>query len=126
MKHLVFVYGTLKKGHGNNGLLCNSRFVGNGVTQDRFWMLSGGFPVLLRGNEAQASGEVYEVDTNTLSRLDRLESNGVMYNREATTVMVQGVPTVCLAYIGVENFWRGHVAHLHAVPVADGQYNWGQ
>lgn len=79
---LVFVYGSLKRGFHNNDLLDTSYFVGTGTTPPDFEMYSaGGFPVIVYGDKS-ITGEVYLVDEPTLKRLDRLESNGHMYQRE--------------------------------------------
>ena len=69
----VAVYGTLRQGNGNNILLSNSNFLGKGKTLPKFEMFSlGGFPGITEGS-TRITVEVYEVDSDTLSRLDRLE-----------------------------------------------------
>lgn len=79
----MFVYGSLKNGFGNNHLLMNSKFVRKDLTKEpTYTMFSfGGFPGIVRG-ESCISGELYEVDDDTLSNLDALESNGSFYQRE--------------------------------------------
>lgn len=86
--HKVFVYGSLKRGFHNNTLLYESRFIGERITQDETWIMRslGGFPGVVRkyhgALSASIHGDLYEVDDFTLSRLDRLESNGQFYSRE--------------------------------------------
>lgn len=86
--HRVFVYGSLKRGRYNNDLLRESHFIGERTTQDETWIMRslGGFPGVVKkyhgGMSASICGELYEVDDNTLARLDRLEGNGNFYNRE--------------------------------------------
>tara|TARA_Y100000004_G_scaffold184404_1_gene233403 strand:- start:36 stop:476 length:441 start_codon:yes stop_codon:yes gene_type:complete len=91
--HKVFVYGSLKKGFSNHTLInnkykiTNNKFICDAVTaDDNFEMISfGGFPGILRRHTEytnRISGEIYEVDDNTLYQLDRLESNGSFYTRE--------------------------------------------
>ena len=88
MNHRVFVYGSLKRGKHNNDLLRESRFIGERITQDETWIMRslGGFPGVLKNHyssmSASISGDLYEVDDNTLKRLDMLESNGSFYSRE--------------------------------------------
>ena len=86
--NLVFVYGSLKSGFGNNRLLESSEFIGDALTlASKFDMISlGGFPGVVSGGQKRISGEVYSVSDDTLSRLDVLESNGSFYTREKTIV----------------------------------------
>lgn len=83
--HKVFVYGTLKRGFGNNVLLRNSRYIGDFVSPPIFEMFAvgqhGGFPLLTEG-EYNILGEIWEVDDETLRRLDGLEGVPHMYRRE--------------------------------------------
>lgn len=85
---LVFVYGTLKKGYGNHGFLENSKFLGEFVTKlpsyELISLKGANFPALVEvpSNGFYISGEVYEVDYYTLAELDRLESNGQLYERK--------------------------------------------
>jgi gamma-glutamylcyclotransferase (GGCT)/AIG2-like uncharacterized protein YtfP len=83
----IAVYGTLRKGNGNNMLLSTSNFLGATETLPKFEMFSlGGFPGIRNGS-TRIKVEVYEVDEHTLGRLDRLEGyHGVgqpnLYERE--------------------------------------------
>jgi len=80
----VFVYGTLKTGGGNHYLLSNSRFVERYVLDNHvLYDIGHGFPYLTKGDGA-VYGEIYEVDKNTLDRLDALEGLGLLYNRDYT------------------------------------------
>lgn len=79
----MFVYGTLKKGFGNNHLLSGDTFVGEATTLPNFTMFSmGGFPGVSKEGETQIRGEIYEVSPSTLERLDRLEGHPNWYIRE--------------------------------------------
>lgn len=83
----VFVYGSLKRGFGNHGLLARSKYLGEDKTRRNFSMVSmRSFPGVLKfhedANHAPILGELYEVDAKTLEMLDRLESNGHFYQRE--------------------------------------------
>lgn len=62
MKHLFFVYGTLKQGYGNNRLLQTAKFLGNAITPAEYTLYNGGFPIVERGGETAIKGEVYETD----------------------------------------------------------------
>lgn len=96
--HRVFVYGSLKRGRYNNDLLRESRFIGERTTQDETWIMRslGGFPGVVKEYHGALSasiyGELYEVDDNTLTRLDRLEGNGHFYNRELVRLRDESEP----------------------------------
>lgn len=82
-RHLVFVYGTLKEGFSNHGLLRDSIYHGKHETGAVHKMLSlGGFPgVIWNGGTSPIHGEVYEVTDATLARLDSLEGYPHFYDR---------------------------------------------
>lgn len=92
MSHLVFVYGSLMFGFGNNWLLRNSKFVGVAKTASKFTLISlGPFPALLRDGRTSVTGEVYEVNDKTLQRLDHLEGHPTFYCREYIDTTVGNV-----------------------------------
>lgn len=82
----VFVYGTLKQGHGNHRLLRGSKYLGRSMIEGRYKMLSlGGFPGLVQSGELpnnRISGEVYQIDEDTLQSLDWLEGHPKFYERK--------------------------------------------
>lgn len=80
----VFVYGTLKKGHGLHGYISRTEFISNDSV-DGFEMYDlGAFPCIVQG-EGTVHGEVYEIDGNTLHMLDRVEGYPSLYNRMQIT-----------------------------------------
>lgn len=79
----VFVYGSLMTGFGNNRLLEDSRLISPAETLPNYEMVSfGAFPGVIPGGSTRIIGELWEVDVDTLERLDDLESNGRFYTRE--------------------------------------------
>lgn len=113
MRHHVFVYGTLKRGFNNHGALGvnyrppQGKFVAEAVTTDPFAMLDCGFPVLARGHDPMAfvHGEIYQVTDEILGRLDQLEGNGRMYERERVVVQTDtGEHVVVWVYIGMPDW----------------------
>jgi gamma-glutamylaminecyclotransferase len=83
--HLVFVYGSLKRGERNHALLRAVEFRGEARTEQQFRLYAlPFFPALVRDPADPQSivGEVYAVDDTTLRLLDRLEANGRLYQRE--------------------------------------------
>tara|TARA_R100001015_G_C4621852_1_gene179149 strand:- start:1209 stop:1562 length:354 start_codon:yes stop_codon:yes gene_type:complete len=80
----IFVYGTLLKGEGNNSLIKNenSKFLGKSVTSRGFTLYDlGGFPGMVKGGTGSVVGEIYEVDSFTIARLDILEGHPQFYRR---------------------------------------------
>jgi gamma-glutamylcyclotransferase (GGCT)/AIG2-like uncharacterized protein YtfP len=82
----VFVYGTLKQGHGNHTLLNGAKFLGRSMIRGNYQLVDlGAFPGLIQTQPEQPaqtiSGEVYLVSENTLRSLDMLEGNGHFYTR---------------------------------------------
>jgi gamma-glutamylcyclotransferase (GGCT)/AIG2-like uncharacterized protein YtfP len=83
--HLVFVYGTLMYGFGNNRMLQGdgAEFLGEDTTRPEFHMVDlGPFPGILRGGQTEITGEIYRVNDATLCRLDRLEGVPTLYTRQ--------------------------------------------
>lgn len=92
---LVFVYGTLLRGEGNNDLLTTAEFVGAARTAKGWRLYScGAFPAMVRyAGAGRVVGEVWSVDARTLAALDWLE--GVQwghYRRKTVGVFVEGAP----------------------------------
>lgn len=101
---LVFVYGALKRGGKNNHKLLCSDFIGEGETMPVFEMMNlGSDPGVVKGTN-KICGEVFEVDSNTLHELDKLERLGWVYEREQTFVYIAGVRLVCWIYIYKHTF----------------------
>jgi gamma-glutamylcyclotransferase (GGCT)/AIG2-like uncharacterized protein YtfP len=101
MKFLV--YGTLKQAFGNHRILHEGRatFLGKAVTLGKFVMTGQGVPFVWPHEEGYPLvGELYDIGTpnhdmtaaQTLGRLDRLESNGYVYNRQPHSVRVISGP----------------------------------
>jgi gamma-glutamylaminecyclotransferase len=79
MSHMVFVYGTFKKGFPNHdGNMDGARLVGKFKTLDKYPLVINGergSPCILNepGKGYQVQGELYEVDDEGLARMDALE-----------------------------------------------------
>ena len=79
----VFVYGTLLWKEPNHRLLASSRLVRQAKTTPEFELLDlGSFPGMVSGGSTSVEGEVYEVDQETLRKLDRLEGHPRFYKRQ--------------------------------------------
>jgi len=78
----VFVYGTLMRGERNHPLLQRARFIGAAKTGPFFELVSLGWcPAMIPGGTTEVMGELYAVDSETLSDLDRLENHPDWYTR---------------------------------------------
>jgi len=89
MTHLVFVYGSLKRGFWNHHLLADADFIGTGRTFNKYAMHFNGVPLVNKNRQvSQIQGELYQVDYNILKKLDRLERHPNWYIREQVAVIV--------------------------------------
>lgn len=79
--NLLFVYGTLRKGHGNHYLLEDCKQVSALASIRADLYLSGRLPMIFEG-DGKTYGEVYEIpDEATWRRLDGLEGHPTWYER---------------------------------------------
>ena len=140
----VFVYGTLKRGLHNHYILMGSTFIGDAYTVESFRMFGSGFPVIFPqtydfDHESEDDvfrpvyGEIYDVDSDTLVRLDDLEAEGVMYDRKKINVIIEttpgfpGEPIIdanVTCYIGNPGYWRGHQNPEYTDVNAFGELEW--
>ncbi len=82
MQHLLFVYGTLRKGESNQEFLIHSEFLGRHETLPQYSLYDlGTHPAVIEGHSS-IQGEVYLIDDETLARIDVLEDVPVEYRRE--------------------------------------------
>ncbi len=75
----IFVYGTLKRGCRNHSVLQSAEFLGEAWTQPGYRLVACGsspnsYPgMVLAGEGERVAGEVYRVDAELLTALDRFE-----------------------------------------------------
>ena len=82
--HLIFVYGTLKRGQCRAAVLAGQTFLGPAVTQPRYRMFNvGDYPGLVEDAAGVAvQGEVWRIDSMCLQRLDDIEGTDIgLYQR---------------------------------------------
>lgn len=85
---LVFVYGTLKRGHQRSHALAGQTFIGPASTAADYRMFDlGDYPGLIEvepGTGDQVQGEIYRVDQGCLRQLDQIEAvdQGLYERRE--------------------------------------------
>lgn len=130
----VFVYGTLKRGYGNNILLRGAEYLGEGVLNNHILYYSygkGGFPVSRYNGKGRVLGEVYEIDPDKhLYSLDSLEGysaehdTGMYLRREAEIVGTDGSRHNAHFYLGGP---RWHFSTMYECPIDEqGQSIWGR
>ena len=83
----IFVYGTLKQGHGNHSVMpVESEFKGLGSYDGKMVSL-GGFPGVIKDSTGITNGEVWEVPF--IEGIDMLEGNGSFYTREEKAIEME-------------------------------------
>ena len=99
----IAVYGTLKKGKGNNHLLAGCQFLGTGTTLDPYPMVASGCPYLIddrhRGHHVVV--EVYRVDAIALRDIDQLEHHPNWYIRRVKPIVMDKDGEIIECYIYV-------------------------
>ena len=82
----VFVYGTLMRGQRANDMLKDSKYLGVYCLKDYGMFSCGSYPGIKEMKGDQVIGEVYEIDEEILSNLDRYEGEGSLYCRSEVVV----------------------------------------
>ena len=98
-KHLVFVYGTLRRGGARamSGRFPNSKFIADAKVSGSLYDL-GAFPgLLLNDSNSLVIGEVYEVDDEILNQLDDIEASSY-YSRKQIKISLGTHRKVCWIY----------------------------
>lgn len=119
---LFFVYGTLKRGYGNNRILGRSEYMGSATTKDTAFLLDYGCPVLIFHDEGKpVRGEVFKVtDDATCYRLDCLEGYPRGYDRKEVTVILNGEETTAWVYFQYDVYEGGQISNR----TVDGAFVW--
>jgi gamma-glutamylaminecyclotransferase len=126
MAHLIFVYGTLKQGFCNFHVNRGRRVGGDHVTVQAHALYILGprhLPWLVRqaGSGGPVVGQLFEVDDNTLTDVDRLEriTEPLWYRREALAVQARegGAEQSVWVYMGSPQ--RLAVELIHAGPLPE-------
>lgn len=86
----VFVYGSLKRGKHNHGLLAQSRHLGRAYIDGKYRLISlGAFPGVVEDDRLETDGivggEIYQVSDDVLRSLDYLEGHPRFYERRKVT-----------------------------------------
>lgn len=101
---VIFVYGTLKRDYWNNYYIEDSIFRGEAISVGKYDMYGRTIPeVVINENGNVISGEIYEIDEETLRRVDRLENNGYMYTRQEEQFILNGETVTAWIYLSNTN-----------------------
>lgn len=105
-KHLLFVYGTLKRGYGNHHYLGDDAiFYGKAKVTNVCLYHGPGFPyAFLTDDGAIAKGELYQIDDAALARCDSLEGYPYHYDRKKVLVVLNE-NTIDDPFIWTEEAW---------------------
>jgi gamma-glutamylcyclotransferase (GGCT)/AIG2-like uncharacterized protein YtfP len=98
-KHLVFVYGTLRRGglRAMPDIFPDSEFVGHANVAGSLYDL-GAYPgLILDESDSSVAGEVYEVDDEILKKLDEIEAPA-RYWRKQVEVSLGNRRETCWVY----------------------------
>lgn len=126
MKHLLFVYGTLKTGHTRHKHLAGQRYLGTAIlTPTHRMVYLGGFPALVPPEEGQdgsrVCGELYEVDELCLQEVDKVEGvDRGMFERQTLT-LAEHVPMMLPTDQGTYNLLEKNEIEAYVYKRAVGQ-----
>ena len=98
-QHLVFVYGTLRRGGSRamSTLFPNSKFIADAKVSGSLYDL-GAYPgLILTESNSSVIGEVYEVDDEVLNKLDDIEASSY-YSRKQVEVSIGTYGRACWTY----------------------------
>ena len=116
-KYNVFVYGTLKKGHGNNHFLEYSQYIGQGSINADMYSY-GCIPVCVPSPCNKVKGEVYRVTKQVLKRIDGLEGHPVFYQRQEVNIVLSAGNEVIKGYCYFQG--KGEIIRLGLSRVISG------
>lgn len=92
-RYVIAVYGTLKRGYGNNRLLTDAEYLGTAKLADGYYLLGSGgsIPYLSSGHSKRPKNinvevELFAVTTDQLGPVDRLEGHPNFYRRVVVDV----------------------------------------
>lgn len=88
MKDIIFVYGTLMKGHCNDHYLRELKYLGIGRLNNYEMYHVSTYPGIVKNKGGYIIGELYEIDEKTLKRLDILENEGDLFLRKKLDVIL--------------------------------------
>ncbi|WP_002147351.1 gamma-glutamylcyclotransferase family protein [Bacillus cereus] len=101
----VFVYGTLRKEQTNAHYMRGAACIADGAwTYGKLFDTNEGYPAMICSNEEKVYGEVYEVNSDVLQKLDELEeytgnAGSDLYDRITQTIYFGDIETHAYVYV---------------------------
>ena len=86
MNHLLFVYGSLKKGYENHYHLDGASYIGERSIKGKMYSLIS-FPYVNIEEKGIVKGELYKINDVTFKRCDILEGYPKFYNRKSVKTL---------------------------------------
>jgi gamma-glutamylcyclotransferase (GGCT)/AIG2-like uncharacterized protein YtfP len=85
---ILFVYGTLKRGHMNNHFLASQTFLGEAETLPRYRLYGLGWhPGMVEdANGLAVKGELWSVDADSLAKMDEYEGHPNQFIRKLVEI----------------------------------------
>ncbi|MDL4842281.1 gamma-glutamylcyclotransferase family protein [Aquibacillus rhizosphaerae] len=106
MRHLVFVYGTLRNKEDNHHYLKDATMVSSECwTYGKLYDVGCGYPAMINDNHNKVYGELYEVNDKELNQLNELEGyeennpESNLYDRVVKEIYTEGVTYQAFTYI---------------------------
>ena len=98
----ILVYGTLKRGGGLHNCF-DGKYLGTFKVPGFKMFNFGWFPGIIEDEDSSIYAEMYEIDSDTLENLDRIEGEGRMYNRTPLRIADDD----CYIYVAkMKLFWQ--------------------
>ncbi|MBJ7984044.1 MULTISPECIES: gamma-glutamylcyclotransferase family protein [Bacillus] len=103
--HHVFVYGTLRKEQTNAHYMQGATCIADGAwTYGKLFDTNEGYPAMVCSNKEKVYGEVYEVNSDVLQKLDELEEytgnpESDLYDRITQTIYFWDIETHAYVYV---------------------------
>ena len=103
---LLFVYGTLKRGHQNHAYFLNKAgFLGEAETIERFCLKDlGAYPAVLDNSKVSTiKGELFNVNEEEMQNIDHLEGYPHLYTKINIKVKVaKNATTSAIMYVAAD------------------------
>lgn len=126
VKHIIAVYGSLRKELPLSGVLRSEKFIGYGKVEGTIQPVGGAFfPGFIEGSNSKVIVEVYEVTEEVLNRLDNIEGyyqdvpEQSMYIRKKILVDLDDSKKPIISYIYV---WNGKRRPLSTPIIESGDW----
>ena len=112
-EYLVFVYGTLRRGGANHGLLEGAQFISEAATEGKYTLLVAPetrIPYLApEPHRVHIHGELYAVNSKTLADLDHIEGHPHHYLRVQIPVVTEnGMRHEAMVYLWLHHADTGY------------------